>query len=476
MVAYASNSSRALERIELALKKHPESATLLVQKALCLRDLRRMPEALVVAAHARPSAWHDPQALDALGAFYSLAGEQQRALESYDRLLTIAPNNPSTHLNRAAVRRFLGDLGGAECDYDRTIKAQPSDFEAYFNRSELRVQTSDRNHIRELDALLQRPISSWRGEVQLRYALAKEYEDVGEYPRAWEQLSRGAALRRRHLQYDVRADLDAVERICSAFPTTPPVEGYPSTEPIFVVGLPRSGTTLVERILSSHSMVSGAGELDHFAQALVAAVRRKTGREDIPRKELIEHSARLDFRELGTDYVERTRPTTGLTPRFTDKMPLNYLYCALIRHALPKARVVHVARHPIAVCHAMYKTLFKQGYPFSYDLEETGKYYIAYRRLMKHWLETLPEFIYHISYERLIADQEGETRRLLEFCGLEWEDGCLAFERNPAPTTTASASQVRRALYNSSVSLWRHYSNELRSLQRQLAGAGIDVS
>jgi hypothetical protein len=155
-------------------------------------------------------------------------------------------------------------------------------------------------------------------------------------------------------------------------------------------------------------------------------------------------------------------------------MPLNYLYCGLIRRALPNARIVHVVRHPLAVCYAMYKTLFKSGYPFSYDLREIARYYAAYRRLMAHWQKTMPGVLYDLKYEDLIADQAGETRKLLEYCGLEWEDGCLAFHRNPTPTTTASASQVRRPLYDSSVSLWRHYEAHLSELRDTLAAEGIE--
>jgi hypothetical protein len=154
-------------------------------------------------------------------------------------------------------------------------------------------------------------------------------------------------------------------------------------------------------------------------------------------------------------------------------MPLNYLYCGLIRRALPNARIVHVHRSPLAACYALYKSLFEDGYPYSYDLRDIGKYYVAYRHLMDHWNRTLPGTIHSLSYERLVADQTGETRRLLEFCGLEWENACVEFHRNPAPTTTASAAQVRRPLYDSSVSQWRRYEHQLRGLRDQLQAAGI---
>src|SRR5262249_2263467 len=234
----------------------------------------------------------------------------------------------------------------------------------------------------------------------------------------WSHLDRAARLRRQHLQYDVQYDVDTVEWIIQAFPREPsePVQGCPAHEPIFIVGLPRSGTTLIERILGCHSQVFAAGELNHFAGALVGAVLRSTGGAPLPRPKLVAASRELDFAALGADYLERARPATLHRARFTDKMPLNYLYCGLIRRALPNARIVHVTRHPMASCYAMFKTLFKDGYPFSYDLDDIARYYVAYRRLMEHWRQSMPGVIHDVSYERLVRDQGNESRQLLAAC------------------------------------------------------------
>jgi hypothetical protein len=192
----------------------------------------------------------------------------------------------------------------------------------------------------------------------------------------------------------------------------------------------------------------------------------------VPRAELVASSATLDFAAVGRDYLARAHAAFGGAGRFIDKMPLNYLYCGLIRRALPNAKIVHVSRHPMAVGYAMYKTLFKQGYPFSYDLGEIAQYYVAYRRLMRHWHATMPGAIHDISYEHLVADQQGASRGLLAYCGLDWEEGCAAFHENPSPATTASASQVRRPLYDSSISQWRHYESALGALSTPLRVAG----
>lgn len=467
--------SRAAQMIERSLAGSPADPRYLLQHARVLAAQRRLADSIDSAGRAASAAARDAQLLDAIGSFYNSVGEHQRAYEVYSQAIALDPSRPLFRFNRATVQRFLGNLAAAEEDYDRAIALRPDDYEAYTNRSELRKQTLDRNHIEAMEKLLASGIEQWRGEVQLRHALAKEYEDLERYSDSWRHLERGARLRRQHLKYDVRYDLDTVEWIMKAFLHAPaePITGCPSREPIFIVGLPRSGTTLVERILGSHSGVLAAGELNHFAAALVSAALRRNGGRPLPRPELVAATRELDFGALGADYLERTRPGTSQRPHFTDKMPLNYLYCGLIRRALPNARIVHVTRHPMASCYAMFKTLFKEGYPFSYDLDDVARYYIGYRRLMDHWRRTMPGVVYDISYEALVRDQETQSRRLLAACGLEWEDGCLEFHRNPTVTTTASASQVRRPIYDSSLKQWHHYETQLQGLRNQLQAAGI---
>ncbi len=467
------DAAGALNLIERALELVPADARFQLQKANSLRALGRVTEALEIAKGVQPSLAADAIALDSLGTLYSACGEQKLALASYDRAIQLAPRIAAFKFNRAAVRRFLGETAGAEADYDQVIAARPDDFEAYLNRSALRKQTRERNHVAELERAVTRATREWRGEVQIRYALAKEYEDLAEYERSWAHLDKGARLRRRHLKYDIERDVETVDWISNAFPDAfVPSRTVPG--PIFIVGLPRSGSTLVERILASHSAVHSAGELVDFAHALVSAVTAKGTKRPMPsRQELVAGSARVDFGALGRDYLQRTRPVSGHTPWFIDKMPLNYLYCGIIQRALPNARIVHLTRHPLAVGYAMYKTLFDEGYPFSYDLAEIGRYYVSYRKLMAHWHTTLPGAIHDVGYEQLVADPEGETRRLLEFCGLPWEDACLEFHHNPAPSTTASATQVRQPIYDSSVAQWQHYASHLEGLRNQLAAAGI---
>jgi len=515
---------KALTQIDRLLLASPGMPQGLLTRAQCLLALGRRGEACGAAEAALAAATTDPLLLDALGSFFSFAGDQLTALKAFDQAAALAPNNAHFIFNRATVRRFLGQLAAAEADYDRVIALRPADFEAYKNRSDLRTQTADRNHVAELEGLVARGFADWRSEVQIRYTLAKEYEDLGDYPKSFDQLRQGARKRRENLRYDVANDVSTVDWIIDAFPdavytaavatgavytegvpthavdtsgvhtgavhtgalhTAAPAHAEPKpaagmhaarmhAAPIFIVGLPRSGTTLVDRILSSHSQVRSAGELNDFALALVARVHGENGKEPLPRRELVARSAHVDFAALGQDYLSRARAVVA-EGRFTDKMPLNYLYCGLIQRALPSAKIVHLTRHPMAAGYAMYKSLFKDGYPFSYDLNEIARYYIAYRKLMDHWSAVMPGAVYTLRYENLVADQINETRKLLEFCGLDWEDSCVEFHRNPSATTTASASQVRRPIYDSSVAQWRHYAAQLAPLSNALESAGIEL-
>jgi tetratricopeptide (TPR) repeat protein len=440
----------------------------------------RLLEARAAATAARERAGGDPILWDMIGTLFSRANDQRNALAAYEHALLLAPDNPAFLFNRAAARRFLGQLELAEADYDRVIALRPTDYEALRNRSDLRTQAPGRNHVADLERLLAGIGSDWRGAVQLHFALAKEYEDLGEYARSFERLHRGARMRRQHMRYEVDTDLATVDWIIGSFPLQASPQVAPAAPsgpdaPIFVVGLPRAGSTLVERILGSHSKVTAAGELRDLALAIVEDVRQQSGRAQLSRRELIEGSARLDFAALGRNYLERAQESGAPRTRFTDKMPLNYLYCGLIRRALPGARIVHVHRHPMAACYAMYKTLFEDAYPFSYNLTELGQYYLAYRRLMQHWRQDSPGILYELSYEALVAEPERQTRRLLDFCGLDWEDACAQFHRSAEPSTTASAVQVRRPIYDSSVSQWKHYREQLAELRRLLVQGGIDV-
>jgi hypothetical protein len=366
-------------------------------------------------------------------------------------------------------------MNAAEEAFDRCIAQNPSNGEAWLHRSRLRSQSPENNHVPALQAALEDVGDAWRTGMTLHYALAKELEDLGDYDASFRHLKLGCDTRRKHMNHDPAADLKAMQLVREHFGRdymSGHVVGYDSDEPIFIVGLPRTGTTLVERILSSHDDVYAAGELNNFAEVLTALVAPSKPRD---RFEFIQKAGEVDSADLGAGYVTSTRPATEKCPRFIDKLPLNFLYCGLIKRALPNARIIHLTRHPMDTCYAIYKTLFKQAYPFSYDLAELGDYYLAYRELMHHWHTLMPGAILDLSYEQLVEDPEAQSRRLLSFCALEWQDQCLNFHRNRAPSMTASLAQVRKPIYSSSVGMWENYREQLAPLAARLEAAGIKL-
>ncbi len=420
----------------------------------------------------------------------ALAAEPQtqgRLLQDVGRLLThlnlhaeaeqcfargagMAPTDPEVLYNWATALTAIGRLEDAERTLDRVVELDPGDGDAYYNRATLRRQTPQRNHVAALEARTGQPPADPAARLAIDFALAKELEDLGEYPRAFAALRRGAGLRRQLLRYRVEDDVAAMASIAAAFGAGYLAQaqvGCMDERPTFIVGLPRSGTTLVDRILSSHSSVYSRGESSDLA-----AVVMRHGAPAGSKEQLIARTAAAPPATIGADYCARLPPVEAA--RIVDKTPLNFLYVGLLRAALPRARIIHVRRHPLEVCYAIYKTLFRMAYPFSYSLEDLGQYYLAYSRLMAHWRATDPTGMLEVEYEDLVLNQEAVTRRLVDYCGLPWQDACLAFERNAQPTLTASAAQVRQPMYRSSLERSRVYAAELEPLARLLREGGVD--
>ena len=400
------------------------------------------------------------------------------ASQIYLKLIALEPNNGGHWYNLASMQRFQGRIEQAVESLDRAIQLNGKDYEAYGLRSDLRKQTSTSNHIPQLETILKDGIDMPAGEVQICYALAKELEDTGGSEASFRALSRGATLRRKHIDYSLKNDIETIDSIISTFNPAflaTPHDGYPTREPIFIIGLPRTGTTLAERILGSHSEVFAAGELNNFAIQMMQQVRNRTGTQKLSRHALVQQSAELDFTKLGKAYLDSTRPLTGHSPHFVDKMPLNFLYAGLLHQALPHAKIVHLVRDPMDSCYSIYKRLFQDAYPWSYDLDEIATYYLAYRRLMTHWETAMPGVIHRLAYEDLVTKPETSARTLLDNCDLPWQPQCLHFDQSTAATTTASASQVRQPIYTSSVGRWRDYEQQLAPLATKLREGGIQI-
>ncbi|MEQ9464582.1 MAG: sulfotransferase [Haliea sp.] len=436
-------------------------------EALVLAGQLDQARSLVAALEPRTQTAAD---WAALGRFYLSAADYAAAVAAYRRAAALAPGDPAAQANLASTLAIIGADREAEQLLDRLLAQDPLDADSHYNRATLRRVAKGDNHIAEMTAALQMGPPD---EAPLCHALAKEYEDCGDFARAWSYLERGARARRQRLSYRVERDEQSMADIAQYFDARwlqQQRRGEAVPGPIFVLGLPRSGTTLVDRMLASHSQVASLGEINDFALALVRAAGPHASR-----RELMAQASRADMSALGRDYRSTTAQYGAQARYLVDKTPLNFLYLGIIVAALPGARILHLRRHPVATCHALYKTLFRMACPFSYDLGDLARYYLAYQRLLDHWRQVVAADSWlEVDYEALVAAPEDQLRRMLAACDLPWESACLDFHSNPAPVATASAAQVRQPVHTRSVDLWRHYSAGLSPLIEQLQHAGIN--
>jgi len=473
------NPAKAMEFVAKAIQLAPGHGPNYLIKAKCQFAEGKIKEATVTAAEIVHKYADDASLLNNCGHFLSAQCKDYPLAEKcFKRSTIISPDNGKYWYNLGSVQRTLGDLGAAEESWDRALAINPNDYEIYSGRSSLRTQTSSCNHTEELLKVIKNtPVDNWMAHVHLQYALAKEYEDIGEYDASFRSVSKGAQTRRNNLSYSVTDDIGVIDEIIekhTADRLDPPMTGTSDDAPIFVLGLPRSGTTLVERILGSLDGVTAGGELECFTREMILLVRQST-QEKWDRLELVERTLDLDFAKLGHRYCMAARKSVGDSARFTDKLPLNYLYCGLIAKALPAAKFLFVNKHPLDSIYSMYKCLFKAGYPMSYSLDDLQQYYVAYRKLFEHWQKCLPDRVMNVSYEELIGNPEQVTRNITAFCNLEWDPSCLDIQKNKAASTTASAAQIRKPINSGAVGRWKRYEPHLAPVAKYLRSHGIAI-
>lgn len=467
------NHDDAIRHAERAFALEPNNVSREVLLARTYFTAGRLEDARKLAVSLAGKSVTDFVHLQIVGTLLVHVEEHDLAYDVFLKAVAAEPQKAEGQRNLAMTCRALGRLKEAEEVADVALKLNPLDSETLLMRSSLRRQTLENNHIAELSSSLSKFGKDWRGSVKALYALGKELEDVGAYDKSFEAIHQGAALRHQHTRYDVNDDAEIFDALIQTF--TPDVfenasPGYDNNEPIFILGMPRTGSTLLERILGSQKDVYAAGELGHFAAAMME--QASVGAQN--RQQLVGNSAKIDMEALGRRYIELTRLMTGQTPRFIDKLPLNFLYIGLIAAALPGAKIVHVTRSPLDACFAMYKFHFNKAYPFSYDLNDLATYYTGYRRLMAHWHAVLPGRIIDVSYEGLVDAPEDVAQDLMEALELDWDPACLDFHKNKAASTTGSASQIRQPIYASSVGSWRSYEKELQPLRVALENSGIN--
>lgn len=471
LAADHDNLAKAIDVIDRALLLEPQRAEYWAQKGRLLLALSRPKDALEAARAGIAGEVDSALTWDTLGVLLTRAGAHSDAIVPFKKAVATDSSKSSYHYNLGAALQFDGDFAAAEAAYRAALALQPQMHRAWSALAQVRKQPFDEQETAQLERMLgnpQKPAEnhpqlSADAELQLCHALAKQREDQQRYAESFALLDRGKSAKREDIRYDIAQDLalfDAAERGAEQLPQN--AAGYGSEEPIFIVGMPRTGTTLVERILSSHPQVYAAGELSHFSLALKRASGSSGAHVLDP--QTLRSAGQANLAEVGANYIESTRPRTGQTPRFIDKMPLNFFYAAIIRNALPQAKIICLRRHPLDTVLSNYRQLFATGfsyYNYAYDLLDTARYWQAFDRLIGRWRTQLGDGFIEVHYEAVVEDIEAQARRLLAHCDLPWDPACLDFHRNTAAVATASSVQVRQPLYRSALQRWRLYREQL---------------
>ncbi len=410
-----------------------------------------------------------PRAADGhiwMAAATAAAGNHAEAVDYYDNALEIAPNHAGALCGRGNACRTIGDQEAAIAAYRSCIKANPLHIEAYWSLANLKTFRFEDTEVDDMLALVGDERIPSEGQVQLNNALGLEFDGRKEYDRAFEFIDCGNRLRREREYYDrvmteEQTDL-SIELFTPQFFEDNAGHGHPDPAPILIVGLPRSGSTLLEQILSSHSKVDGTHELFDFENTIRSHPKLSAAPARYPTS--VANIGADEFNLLGSEYIERSSRHRGDRPFFTDKNPNNFAHLGLLHLILPNAKIINARRHPLDSCFGSYKQLFAKGQPFTYDLVELGEYYLQYQRLMDHWHEVMPGKVLDVQYEEVVADLEGQVRRILEYCELDWEESCLKFHETNRSVKSASSEQVRQPIYTSAVHAWRHYEAHLGPL------------
>ena len=408
----------------------------------------------------------------------SRIGEYERSSEFYQSLLEEYPDNAKVWLSYAHVLKTEGKREQCEAAYRKAIERDAGFGEAFWSLANLKTFRFTPDDIKNMNSQVARDSLELSSRVQFHFALGKSAEDEGDHALSFEHYDSGNKLHRSDLNYQSQQNTARAERMKLRFTADffRDRKGMGCTEsgPIFIVGMPRAGSTLLEQILASHSMVEGTTELPDIITLAKELRSRATEDEAGVYDGVLARMSPAELEELGRQYLERTRIHRKTDkPFFIDKMPNNFLHIGLIQVSLPNARIIDARRHPLACCFSNFKQYFARGQSFSYSLEDVGHFYRDYVDLMDHYDAVLPDRIHRVIYERLVNDTEGEVRSVLDYCGLPFEEGCLRFFENKRPVRTASSEQVRQPIYQSGVEQWRHYDAFLAPL-RDALGSALD--
>ena len=399
-------------------------------------------------------------------------GQYEQAIARYERALERFPRHAGLQMSYGHALKTLGRQADCIAAYRNAIAADPSLGEAWFSLANLKTIRFEDDEIRKMGRLAASGKLTPRDEFHLLFALGKALEDQGDFGGSFAAYARGNEIKRARSGYDADANagtMRAIAASCTAGRLRSRQDyGHPAPDPIFIVGLPRSGSTLLEQILATHSQVDGTMELPHIPQF----VRRLAGQKN--RSDPSEYPENLwdltpdQCRALGQEFLDAARIQRRGAPFFIDKLPNNFAHIGLIHLILPNARIIDARRHPMATCFSAFKQLFAAGQEFTYNLEDIGRYYRDYVQLMEHWDKVMPGRVLRVEYENVIDDLETEVRRLLDYCGLDFEFACLSYHESRRAVRTASSEQVRQPIYRDAVAQWRHFEQHLSPLVEAL--------
>jgi tetratricopeptide (TPR) repeat protein len=469
LLGAAKRYQEAAAHYEKALSVKPNDAEAHAALGNILRGLDQPDEAI---AHYARALGFNPAYIDAhngLGLANHMLGRSEEAIQHYRGALRINPTDLEAHSRLGEALQALGRLEESRLAFERAVTLAPRKAGCYWNLANSKRFTEDDSHLVGMKELARGEASLTAEEqVDLHFALGKAFADLGDREQSFHHLLRGNSLMRLQTSYDEAAVLGRLDRIQNTFTADLMREkrgyGDPAAAPVFIVGMPRSGTTLIEQIIASHPKVFGAGELRVMANLAEAL----SGPNGTMFPEVVPAMSGEHLCRLGGDYLRAVRRLSPAAERITDKMPGNFALAGLIHLALPNARIIHVCRDPRDTAFSCFSIRFARGHEFSYDLSELGRYFRAYQRLVDHWRDVMPETMLEVHYEQVVADLEPQARRIIAHCGLEWDGACLAFHRNARPVRTASATQVRQPIYRSSIGRWRPYEDALQPLLQSL--------